>query len=69
MSALGKISVPDYSTLCRRQDRLPVEASKHMDNGENLHIGIDSTELKVGMENPKTQLVKTSNMDENEYLY
>ncbi|GHU14163.1 hypothetical protein FACS1894161_4670 [Spirochaetia bacterium] len=47
MPALGTISVPDYSTLCRRQDGLPVEVSKRLGNGENLHIGIDSTGLKV----------------------
>ncbi|GHV74601.1 IS5 family transposase [Spirochaetia bacterium] len=47
MPALGEISVPDYSTLCRRQDGLPVEVSKRLANGENLHIGIDSTGLKV----------------------
>jgi hypothetical protein len=47
MPVLGKISVPDYSTLCRRQNELPVEVSRRLANGENLHIGIDSTGLKV----------------------
>ncbi|GHU14589.1 hypothetical protein FACS1894161_5280 [Spirochaetia bacterium] len=47
MPALGTISVPDFSTLCRRQDGLPVEVSKRLGNGENLPIGIDSTGLKV----------------------
>jgi hypothetical protein len=47
MPKLAKISVPDYSTLCRRQGGLPVEISKRLENGENLHIGIDSTGLKV----------------------
>ena len=39
--------MPDYSTICRRQDRLPVEVSKRLEKGEHLNIGIDSTGLKV----------------------
>jgi hypothetical protein len=47
MPKLKAISVPDYTTLCRRQNGLPVEASERLAKGENLHIGIDSTGLKV----------------------
>jgi hypothetical protein len=47
MPKLQNISVPDYTTVCRRQGGLPVEVSKRLENGENLHIGIDSTGLKV----------------------
>ena len=47
MPKLGEISVPDFSTLCRRQGGLPAEVSKRLAKGENLHIGIDSTGLKV----------------------
>jgi hypothetical protein len=43
----GDLSVPDYSTLCRRQGLLPTEVSKRLLLGENLSIGIDSTGLKV----------------------
>jgi hypothetical protein len=47
MPSTQGISVPDYSTLCRRQDGLPVEISKRLEKGEHLNIGIDSTGLKV----------------------
>jgi hypothetical protein len=47
LPSLRGISVPDFSTLCRRQGGLPVEISKRLANGENLNIGIDSTGLKV----------------------
>ncbi|KAA6321854.1 hypothetical protein EZS27_028543, partial [termite gut metagenome] len=39
--------VPDYSTLARRQNSLPVEVSRRLESGENLTVGIDSTGLKV----------------------
>jgi hypothetical protein len=46
---MGKshLSVPDYTTLCRRQKSLPVEIQKRLECGENLEIAIDSTGLKV----------------------
>ena len=47
MPNLQEISVPDYSTLCRRQGGLPVEISEGLEHGESLYIGIDSTGLKV----------------------
>jgi hypothetical protein len=47
MPTLGEIRVPDYSTLCRRQGGLPIEISERLAKGENLHIGIDSTGVKV----------------------
>jgi hypothetical protein len=43
----GHYSIPDYSTLCRRQDSLPVGLTKCWERGENIHIAIDSTGLKV----------------------
>jgi hypothetical protein len=43
----GHFSVPDYSTLCRRQNSLPVEIKRRLESGEKLAIGIDSTGLKV----------------------
>ena len=41
------LSVPDYSTLCRRQKSLPVEINNRLSSGEKLSVGIDSTGLKV----------------------
>mgnify|MGYP000013968051 CR=1 FL=1 len=43
----GNYAIPDYSTLCRRQDSLPVNLTKRWEKGENIHIAIDSTGLKV----------------------
>lgn len=46
---MGKshLPVPDYSTLCRRQNSLPVEIGDRLARGEKLAVGIDSTGLKV----------------------
>jgi hypothetical protein len=46
---MGKphLSVPDYSTLSRRQGSLPATIENRLSSGENLVIGIDSTGLKV----------------------
>ncbi|KAA6318945.1 hypothetical protein EZS27_031106 [termite gut metagenome] len=46
---MGKnyFTVPDYSTLCRRQKSLPIEIKSRLESGEKLAIGIDSTGLKV----------------------
>jgi len=41
------LSVPDYTTLCRRQKSLPVALQRRLEEGENLVVGIDSTGLKV----------------------
>lgn len=43
----GAYAVPDYTTLCRRQNELPVEVSKRWQSGEKIAIAIDSTGLKV----------------------
>jgi hypothetical protein len=43
----GDLPVPDYTTLCRRQQLIPVEIEERLSRGENLVIGIDSTGLKV----------------------
>ena len=43
----GNYAIPDYSTLCRRQNSLPVGLTKRWERGENIHIAIDSTGLKV----------------------
>jgi hypothetical protein len=40
-------AIPDYSTLCRRQNSLPVALTKRWERSENIHIAIDSTGLKV----------------------
>ncbi len=49
MFLLGRenYAIPDYSTLCRRQDGLPVCLTKRWEKGKNIHIAIDSTGLKV----------------------
>ena len=49
LTLLGKgyFSIPDYSTLSRRQNILPVSISDRLNKGENLDIAIDSTGLKV----------------------
>ena len=46
---MGKshLPIPDYSTLCRRQNSLPIEIENRLACGENLSVGIDSTGLKV----------------------
>ena len=44
---LCDLLVPDYSTLCRRQNSIPIELECRLQKGENLEIGIDSTGLKV----------------------
>jgi hypothetical protein len=46
---MGKyaLPVPDYTTLCRRQKKLPVAIEERLNRGENLVTGIDSTGLKV----------------------
>jgi hypothetical protein len=48
-SLMGKshLTVPDYTTLCRRQKSLPVAIQKRLESGEHLEIAIDSTGLKV----------------------
>ena len=43
----GSYAIPDYSTLCRRQNSLPVALTQRWEKGENIHIAIDSTGLKV----------------------
>lgn len=43
----GHLTIPDYSTLCRRQGFVPVEVSKRLNNGEQIDVAIDSTGLKV----------------------
>ena len=40
-------AIPDYSTLCRRQNSLPLDLTKRWGKGENIDIAIDSTGLKV----------------------
>ncbi len=40
-------AVPDYSTLCRRQNCLPVEVSKALSTPRKVAIALDSTGLKV----------------------
>jgi hypothetical protein len=46
---MGKpsIPVPDYTTLCRRQQHLSTVIEGCLEMGENLIVGIDSTGLKV----------------------
>lgn len=46
---MGKfeLKVPDYTTLCRRKQCLPVELSNRLQSGEKVHVAIDSTGLKV----------------------
>lgn len=46
---MGKshLPVPDYSTLSRRQNSLPVEIKDRLASGGKLAVGIDSTGLKV----------------------
>ena len=41
---MGKshLPVPDYSTLCRRQNSLPIEIGNRLACAENLAVGIDS---------------------------
>jgi hypothetical protein len=39
--------VPDYSTLCLRQKRLPVAINNWLESGEKLVTGMDSTGLKM----------------------
>jgi hypothetical protein len=48
-SLMGKeeLPIPDYTTLSRRQETLPVEIEQKLSMGENLVVGIDSTGLKV----------------------
>lgn len=43
----GNYAIPEYSTLCLRQNSLPVGLTKRWERGENVHIAIDSTGLKV----------------------
>lgn len=43
----GNYAIPDSSTLCHRQDSLPLCLTKRWGRGENIHIAIDSTGLKV----------------------
>ena len=46
LMGLSALSVPDYSTLCRRSSGLKVKISQRP-VGEKLHIALDSTGLKV----------------------
>ena len=41
------IKIPNYTTLCRRLQKLPVELQKKLSSKEHLHIVINSTGLKV----------------------
>ena len=43
----SNIKVPNYTTLCRRLQKLPVKLQKKLSSKKNLHIVIDSTGLKV----------------------
>jgi hypothetical protein len=47
LSGKSHLSVPDYTTLCRRQKSLPVETGSRLQSGEQLAVAIDSTGLKV----------------------
>lgn len=47
LAGYGDLAVPDYTTLNRRQGVLSVEVSRRLSGKEKLHIGIDSTGLKV----------------------
>lgn len=42
-----KMVIPDYTTLCRRKKSLPVSVSNRLEEGQNIHVAIDSTGLKV----------------------
>jgi IS5 family transposase len=46
LMGLSELSVPNYSTLCRRSSTLKVKVS-HRPSGQKLHIAVDSTGLKV----------------------
>ena len=41
------IKIPNYTTLCRRLQKLSVKLQKKLSSKKNLHIVIDSTGLKV----------------------
>ena len=47
MAGYSDLAVPDYTTLSRRQGLLNIVVSNRLSSGEKLHIGIDSTGLKV----------------------
>jgi len=40
-------SIPDYTTLCRRQGCVPMSLTKRWESGEKLALAVDSTGLKV----------------------
>ena len=41
------VEIPNYTTLCRRLQKLSVKLQKKLSSKKNLHIVIDSTGLKV----------------------
>jgi IS5 family transposase len=47
LAGYSGFSIPDYTTLCRRQNCLPVGLTKRWERGEKLAVAIDSTGLKV----------------------
>ena len=40
-------SIPDYTTLCRRQGCVPMSLTKRWESGEKLALAVDSTGLKT----------------------
>jgi len=46
LMGLEDVSVPDYTTLCRRQKRLQVTIPR-LSCGEPVHLAIDSSGLKI----------------------
>ena len=47
---LSNLPVPNYTTLNRRQALVPAPIKEHLEKGEHLVVGIDSTGLKVSGE-------------------